>query len=373
MTKKASFIVTMWILLILLISNFKVTFSDLYLPFEHSEENSQFRETIYLYAFIGLPMGDLILVRNVMFEFENLSAQPPVNISLPGVWDHFRSATLYVGYNFLGFYAYYDSQIDINITKTHAKEAAEEFLKAFNYTDLTIVSEHEPSFNNSTGTVNFFWGFGPIISKNMETVEKFLKYKPNVGFGSLINKNFLNLYLPGAPNTGLVDLKYDLVKNMTSGSYSWELTVGSSVSELFLTGEKSADLNKLLGNDKPITAVSQGLSRVRAEISNRTEVSLFKTERYILTIQQVSPPGYIATSDVNNEEMIYDWFLSPNSSMDNVVVTFQTDKLVTSNLYFPIELLVPVICAIILSITAVYLIYRYKHKKVPELSQPKPL
>jgi hypothetical protein len=148
---------------------------------------------------------------------------------------------------------------------------------------------------------------------SVETVQNFLRYKPETGFGTLINKNFLNIYIPGNATKGITYLTYNWEKGL-----GWYLTIESSLNGQWSPGEKIVSLNELIGNEETIGA-NHGL--IRVFIWNWT----LGKYKYIMKPLSITPNGY--TVEKEEESVTYEWRLDDFTQIQNVVIHLETSKI----------------------------------------------
>lgn len=182
-----------------------------------------------------------------------------------------------------------------------------EILQIFNHTMLETLYKSGPIYKNTT--VGFLYTFG-TLPYSMETVLNFLRYKPDSGFGKLINEDFPSMYIPGNATTGMVYLAYQWEKGQ-----GWHLIVESSLNTLWSPGKKIVNLNELLRNEKSINATN---GMIKVFIWNWT----LGKYNYIFRISSVSPSGYIEKKNQNS--ITYGWTV--NDSIQNVIIYLETAK-----------------------------------------------
>jgi hypothetical protein len=280
----------------------------------NSSENFQSQETIHLNVSFGLFPGEDHLVINTGFWFINVPSGPPINTSLQA-FQHFSYSEYYIfkyGEQYLvNLFCYYSQ----NIGKGSADEVTKELLKAFNHTSLKALAQSSQSDNN---TVTFRYQYG-YLPNSISTIKNFLKYKPEAGFGKLLNDNFLRSYVPGDSNTGVIAY-YNLTK--VGSEFRWDLYLCGSTSvclrkfengnwgETAELGERILDLNQILNNSGPIVAIGQSI--IRVDVSNRTE----KTKKYFISIEEILPNDY--TTYPQQDSITYIWSLSSNKNLENI-------------------------------------------------------
>jgi len=200
--------------------------------------------------------------------------------------------------------------LTFGIPPTDAEKVVEEVLKLFNYTTLSKIHESGPV--SETNVTNFLYIFGDLPC-SVETVQDFLQYKPETGFGKLINKNFLSIYIPGNATKGITYLAYNWKKG-----FGWYLTIESSLNGRWSPGEKVVSLNEFIGNEEPINA-NHGL--IRVSIWNWT----LGKYKYVMKPLSITPNGYIVKKE--EESVTYEWRLDDFIQIQNVIIHLETSKI----------------------------------------------
>jgi hypothetical protein len=218
---------------------------------------------------------------------------------------------------------------------TDAEKVVGEVLKLFNYTTLSKIYESGPV--SKTNVTDFLYIFGDLPC-SVETVQNFLQYKPVSGFGTLINKNFLSIYIPGNATKGITYLAYNWEKGL-----GWYLTIESSLNGQWSPGEKIVSLNELIGNEETIGA-NHGL--IRVFIWNWT----LGKYKYIMKPLSITPNGY--TVEKEEESVTYEWRLDDFTQIQNVVIHLETSKIpkTQSNL---ITYLIAIVVGVIITLIVI--------------------
>jgi|GEM_PF-6044939 len=267
---------------------------------QHSNENPK---TITLNLWIFHPAPQVIhFAINTVIECE-LPAGPPITSAFD---NNFLEAVFYVvpaGDQCLPSFKIHYSTVT-NETEAKVDDAAEEFLSAFNYTDLEILTQY---FDNDTCTFTRQYKYlnnSGIVWKN------FAKFAPQT---DMIN-DFIDLYTPGNDSMHLTWVGYDV-----DSEHHWNLTINGSVGDVFTLGEKTVDLRSLLNATGPIAATGGPLT-ISVNIENRT----IGSEKYAIAVKDISQSGYTISS-LENDEVTYTWQLNSNESLEDLTIAVELD------------------------------------------------
>jgi hypothetical protein len=267
------------LLLVLLCSNMTVGNS-------YSQES--FQENIYVQVFLGFPPGETLLVQNTVLEFKNIPDGPPINTSLEAFNDPFVKADFKgIGY-FMNIDVYYLSTVQIEKAYTYADQITQEFLKVFDYPQMQRISKSH-QIDDATNTIKIKQQFNCTTPSAHMIL---LKYKPEIGFGKLID-NFLEKYTASdaSGTTGLTDMYYTLQK--TNLGFSWNLVIGGSIGKTFSSNTTEIiNLNELLNNSLPILASTHQSSIIIEIEKNRTRKIGDSILTYTLIPEDIRPDGY---------------------------------------------------------------------------------
>jgi len=217
-----------------------------------ANENLETSEEICIAAFVtNSALSGRLLIKNVIFSF-NHTIELPLNTSLPAFDDHFQNAkyAVVLGERFWISLAVSYKSLDVNLAENYTDSICEEFRKAFDL-NLNIIGKTH-TVNNNTDTIDVFRKLG-YFPREVEPILELVKYKPEDGFGKLITRDFLSLYLPGDLNTGLIYLEYFVSRENPQRTFSWEFTLGLTHGESFKNGDYiDVNLNEMLAHSGPI-------------------------------------------------------------------------------------------------------------------------
>jgi len=257
----------------------------------------------------------------------------------------------------------YDA-IDVGLAENYTDEICEQFQNAFNF-NLTIIDKwHE--VNNETGYVTVYRSLGYIYLEqkfqDLEIMEELVKYKPDKGFGQLINSDFLDRFTAGHIGEGLIDLEYTL-KRVDQNTLSWRFVVGFEPSFGDVPGNEThvtVNFNDVLNHSGSIVPSGQGLSSVQLEIKN------FAVGEYNMTLENVVPHY---TTKENEEEGDILLIYNLTSPIDNIVASLEIAKLEGSN--NPSWPDVAIVAAAIIGLLVAGLVYvrrrrRFRKRVAPE-------
>jgi hypothetical protein len=302
------------------------------------------KEQLYVATFLVSPPDNTKEISTmIVFNFNDTIGMP-INIS-PATFDNVQSlqckAILYVDKWFMSFSTSY-ATIDTTLANQYTDEVCQEFLKVIDL-NLGIINRNQQT-NNETGTIET----ALVLEKppyDIPTTEKLLKYKPSEGFGSLITRDFLSMYMPANEKTAILDIIWDVKKD--SGRLRWELTL-EATSNKILTGtetdiETEINLNQLLNNSKPIP-IGQN-SKIVIEVEKKHE---FRTGTYSMDITDISPIGH--KDDTNGTILLT--YAPPMDTMQNIVVKMKLSKEANDFNWIPVGI------AIVVIVTSATIVFR---------------
>ncbi|HXX87805.1 MAG TPA: hypothetical protein VEH86_05100 [Candidatus Acidoferrum sp.] len=324
-------------------------------------------ETLYLSIFLA-DSGAPGWAENLYFDFNN-TLGIPLNMSLPAFSQHFQNADYSIVQGtswdeFLMLLTVSYDAIDVGLAENYTDEICEQFQNAFNF-NLTIIDKwHE--VNNETGYVTVYRSLGYIYLEqkfqDLEIMEELVKYKPDKGFGQLINSDFLDRFTAGHIGEGLIDLEYTL-KRVDQNTLSWRFVVGFEPSFGDVPGNEThvtVNFNDVLNHSGSIVPSGQGLSSVQLEIKN------FAVGEYNMTLENVVPHY---TTKENEEEGDILLIYNLTSPIDNIVASLEIAKLEGSN--NPSWPDVAIVAAAIIGLLVAGLVYvrrrrRFRKRVAPE-------
>jgi hypothetical protein len=319
------------------------------------------KEELYVAMFLTNPPDNIKEISTmIVFNF-NDTAGIPINIS-PAAFDNVKSfqykAAIYGDKWFMSFSTSY-ATINTTLANEYTDEVCQEFLKVIGL-NLGITNRNQQT-NNETGIIET----ALMLEKppyDISTAEKLLKYKPSEGFGSLITRDFLSMYVPGNESTGILDITWDARKD--SGYLRWELTLEASSGEILVGNEIETEINinQLLNNSKPI-CVGQN-SKIVIEIEKKRE---FRTETYSMNITDTYPVGSIKNE---TEGTILLTYVPPMGPMQNIVVKVKLSKETNDFNWTPVGV-ATVITVVIVASVAIVLRKRIRRSKLIKLGHPK--
>lgn len=255
-----------------------------------SENLPEPSETIYVSVFISyIPAYGTFLTKYILIDFNDING-PPINTSIPAFDEYFREAKYELipwGAEGLAVRvsAFYDSQISNDTADEYTNFIREEFLRVFNQTNLSLFDKGH-IIDNATKTIRVHMDSG-FIQGDLTSIENLIKYKPDDGFGQLITRDFLSLFIPGNFSCGLTDLTYTLYKADQNTIY-WRFTIGyaTSIDEKFISKEEDVNLSALLKTSSSIQPSHQRHSRIMIEIQKN---AITPTETYSMNLESISP------------------------------------------------------------------------------------
>jgi len=318
-----------------------------------TQEVQEFEENIYVQVFFAFPpLGETMLVQDVYLEFKNIpDNNPPINTSLEAFRDAFVKADFKgMGY-FMSIDAYYQSNIPIEKAYVYADVITQEFLKVFDYPQMQRISKSH-QIDDATNTIKIKQQFNCTTPSAHKIL---LKYKPEIGFGKLID-NFLEKYTASdaSGTTGLTDMYYTLQK--TNLGFSWNLVIGGSIGKTFSSNTTEIiNLNELLNNSLPILASTYQSSIIIEIEKNRTRKIGDSILTYTLTLEDIRPSGY----DIIDTEYYYvRRYEDLTTPLNDVIVKVKIGKIPSHNDY-P---WVATIIGIIVTIAVIVVAYAKKRK-----------
>jgi hypothetical protein len=318
-------------------------------------------ETIYFTVFPSYT-GTLQWVENLWFDFNN-TVGIPLNTSLPAFNQHFQSAdyslvqsTTWNEFVMLLTVSY--DAISVDSAENRTDEICTQFQQAFNLNLSVTDSWHQ--VDNATNYVTVYRRLGYIhldmTVQDIGTIEELVKYKPQEGFGQLINTGFLNHWMSDPSRGGLFHLEYTL-KRVDQNTLSWRFVVGLEPSEEEILGDEayvSVNFDEMLNHSGPIVPSTGGTSKIQVEIE---KTSSFTIGTYSIALRSISP---MYTSRQNDDSILVTYDLT-NQSIDNVVASVEIAKVNSGP--NSLEWTAAVIVAILLGSLVVGLLYVKRRRK----------
>jgi hypothetical protein len=283
-------------------------------------------ETIY-FAVFPYYTGILQWAENLWFDFNN-TVGIPLDTSLSAFDQHFQNAD----YSLLQWTSWdeyvmlltvsYDA-IGVDLAENHTDEICNQFQQAFNLNLSITDSWHD--VDNATGYVTVYRRLGYIYLENtvqdISTIEELVKYKPSLGYGQLINTDFLNHWLSNPSKGGLFNLEYTL-NRVDQNTLSWRFVIGLEPSEERILGNEafvSVNFDEMLNHSGPITPSTEGTSKIQVDIQ---KTSTFSIGTYSMALESISPT-YTSRQDDDSILVTYDL---TNQSIDNVIASVAIAK-----------------------------------------------
>jgi hypothetical protein len=315
---------------------------------------------MYVSVFL-VPGEKMMLVKNIILNFEDVITGPPVNITIPAFNNGFTGAKCELIRQarkcVIHFEINHSSVIGGSAANTYADIITQEFLNVFGYTGLNKTYEFQETKETTIVTRKWF-GY---IDYNVQKVSLFLKYKPVNGcFSKLINDRLLNKYvITEDPVTGILPT-YTLKKNLDS-SFSWSFDILCSTSTTFSSDIKEytdvIDLKELLNSNVPIVETSCQQAAIIIVIQNITRVNADRT--YIIDIKDIQPEGYT----IENSELLLDSVdikYEPLTPVENIIINISISPSTSDqNPFIPILIAIAVTASIIAS----FFILRKKRRR----------
>ncbi|MEM1539745.1 MAG: hypothetical protein QXK33_04975 [Candidatus Bathyarchaeia archaeon] len=322
----------------------------------------EYREAIMASAFIVIHPGELRLCKNIHLIFDGVN--PPINTSITALNDRFRKlrCSLDIRANglFIDFDVYFELGLGNETASLYTDEIAGEFLKAFNYSDVSLTSKKQAVRNGEIWVYRSF-----RVPKSREGILTFLKFAPSGGFSKYID-NLIERYYPGDSTTCLSPEYWLTRKN---SKLHLLLVVTGICSDLLPSWDLrdfqyTLSVKELLNTDHPIVEQPLDYQQVIVEVeTNHTELLSRGITSYIVNIDDIEPEGYNIIPKSGWPywvEIVYE-HLSP---MDDVIVRMNINSHVKS-IPNPKEPLIRIGIAliVILSILLIVLIYIGKKGK----------
>jgi len=299
-------------------TNVRCGFAD-----QTNENQLRRKDTIYLSVFLS-DTGTLDWNENLWFDFNN-TGNIPLNTSL--VFDqHFQNAdySIYQWQSWDQFVMLltvsYDA-INIDLAENKTDVLCNAFQRAFDLQLNVIDGSHRIDNNTGYVTVSRRLGYIRLINtvSDISTIEELAKYKPDDGFGSLINSGFLSHWLSDPSRGGLFHLQYT-AKRVDSGNLSWRFVIGLEPSYGRINGNEEyvdINLNNILnhsGSIVPLPISSQILlSIIKKSITN--------SGTYSMTFSSLSP-NYTSFDESGDPLVTY----ALAGPIDNVFATVRINK-----------------------------------------------
>lgn len=291
----------------------------------------------------------------------------PLNLTVPGL--------LSVEYTMFGqdkkFYTNllmnFNQSVDLLEIRNMSKKVSRKILEVFNHTQLRTLYRSWPhDFNNKTKTFEIFYQYG-YLPYNIKTALEFLKFKPNEGFGELIDENFLRVYIPGNITSGaFFEYKYKCKEKLLI------LEVQANVDEIveefgrhntpFKGGKRTVDLQKLLRKTpKGITEESV----IELKVWNYTREGYIMK---ILELQPYTPLKKIKIRDCDGVECRW-----KTEELDNIRITLLLEKEERNKFSIDLSLLTLIIAMASTTITMLIIAKRYAKTKDKNTAKMKSL
>jgi hypothetical protein len=325
------------------------------------EQEIKPKEAMFVSVFL-VPGEKMMLVKNVILNFEDVIIGPPVNITIPAFNNGFTGAKCELIRQarkcVIHFEINHSSVIGESAANTYADIVAQEFLNIFGYTGLNKTYEFQETKETTIVTRKWF-GY---IDYNVQKVSLFLKYKPINGcFSELINDRLLDKYvITEDPVSGILPT-YTLKKNLDS-SFSWGFEIMSSTSTTFSSDIKeytdAINLKELLNSNIPIVETPCQQASIIFVIQNITRVNADKT--YIIDIKDIRPEGYtIAKSELLPDSV--DIKYEPLTPIDNITIDINVNSSTSDQ--NPFILILILIAIAVTTLIIAFFLLRKKRKR----------
>jgi len=280
------------------------------------ETETEYKETIYVNVFFGFPSREeLLLVKNIAIVFENMT-NVPVNTTLKAFSELIKLKFDFVSAGdkaFVTFNIYFASSVNNLTACYYANDIIKNFLIAFEYHNLDLLWENN-GLREGMMWVHKSFGYIPYT---IETVSKFLRYKPTEGFARFIN-GFLESYML---TRGLLP-SYTLEK--IGQNFYWTIEILGTKNEQLKPNVRNhlitINVKEMLNTSSRLIEESSENQRVIIAIEkNRTLEINQKHVTYTIDIKNISPEGFIIGSSgrwLNTVEIRYE----PVFPMENIIV-----------------------------------------------------
>ena len=313
-----------------------------------------------------------VLTENLDLTFVNATSLP-FDLSIEAVTDHFRSARFCTDPSWSFLRVLYDAPLDPQAAYAYVDRILMELRKAFNL-QINVLERTNILTNETIDVYYHLNGFG----YNVSTFQELTKYIPAEGFGKLIDRDMLSLYLQGGFVTGTLSnlfgiyIAHDLIR--TEEGYFWNSLVFISRQTAY-ENEKQVviSLNQLLNHTGPIAPSSERPSEVTVSFQQLQETE--KT-RLLLTFNRSSPNySYLNESDTktyhtNTTTKWVDLIYNLDAQTDDLVITIDVSEIADFSWIFQAIVAISAISAA--SVLTVILVRRRQRKIALKAQLPNP-
>jgi hypothetical protein len=318
-------------------------------------------ETIYLSTFISYSSEAVVWDQNLYFDFNN-TIGIPFNMSMPAFDQHFQSADYSLAQGtswdqYLMMLTVSFDAINVDLAENWTDEICNQFQQAFNLNLSITDSWHE--VNNSTGYITVYRRLGYIHLDNTiqdaPAIEELVKYKPEKGFGQLINPDFVDHWLSSPSRGGVGYLEYTL-KRVDQNVFSWRFLLSIEPSSGDISGNGAhlnIDFDDLLNHTGSIVPSGQGLSKIQLDIKN------FVVNEYNMTLESIAPQ-YTSKENEGGGDILVTYNLT--SPVNNIVAAINITRLEGTNNFSWTN--AAVATALLLGLAASCLIYIRRRRRL---------
>jgi hypothetical protein len=225
------------------------------------------------------------LIKNSVIEFTN-ATPAPFNTSLLAFNDCFQMTKFSVVEGGVFLRVSYSAVLGVTKAEDYADIVLGEFCNAFNLSLGVIRRTHV--LNNETESIDIYYQLAGVV-RNAKVFEQLAKSCPTDGFGLLVTRNLLGIYLQGGPDTdhyGIFTLEYTLTNTNKGNVWGFRLELGRQV--IYQNEDHvHVSLNELLNHSGSITPSAKRLSQVFMYVGKK---EVFSKKPSSLILNMSSPP-----------------------------------------------------------------------------------
>jgi hypothetical protein len=303
------------------------------------------------------------ITENLDISFVNATSSP-FNTSIPALTDHFQTLRFLDTLGTVYLRVSYDATLNATRAEAYADDVFDELRKAFNLP--LAVSQKTHVVNNQTASIDVYCQISGT-AWNTASFEELAKYHPADGFGQLVTRNLLTLYLQTdfIPGTDLnqrgIDLEYTLTR--TDLGYVWQFYLMVSYQVAYENeGHIDVNLNDLLNRSGPITPSGQRSSQVTITFLKR---QLTRKTPLLLILSSSSPPyagmkeQKAKITDLNEETTKTDLIYNLTGPIDDVSVMFNVGTETS-----PSSIPLIIISAVCIALVAALVFFRIRRRRL---------
>jgi hypothetical protein len=304
-------------------------------------------------------------LENLVITFVN-ATEPPLNTSVPAFRDSFENARFSVvfGSRFSLFLRVsYNATLDSSTADVYADDVLGEFRRALNLS-LDVTNKTQV-VNTEEATLDVYFHLSDL-EQELGSFGQLAKFVPSDGFGLLVDKDLLGMYVPSSSDNNVYLLEYTLTRIDQLYTWRFNLELGHKV---WYMGDDNVNVSfdELLNRSGLITPSTHRYSSALVYIYKK-EYTHNKTP-LVLSLNSSSPP-YTTFYDGNDYVTLIYNLTYPNGSngpLDNIIVRVNVGLEAPSLNLIYLAIIVSVACIALVVVLVFVRAHRRKLRKTESM------